>query len=46
MKSLKMNMNIDMINCTLLILILVVVILCYINRNVENALVLQAPQRN
>jgi hypothetical protein len=46
MKSLKMKMNIDMVNCTLLVIILVLVILCYINRNVENALVLQAQQRN
>ena len=46
MKSLKMNMNMNMINCTLLFIILVLVVLCYINRTVENALVLQAPNRN
>ena len=46
MKSLKMNMDMDMINCTLLVIILLLVILCYINRNIENALVLQSPERN
>jgi len=46
MKSLKMNMNIDMVNCTLLVIILVLVILCYINRNIENALVLEEPNKN
>ena len=46
MKSLKMNMNIDMVNCSLLVIILVLVILCYINRNIENALVLEEPNKN
>ena len=45
MKSLKMNMDMDMINCTLLLIILVLVILCYINRNIENALVLEDPNK-
>ena len=46
MKSLKMNMNIDMVNCSLLVIKLVLVILCYINRNIENALVLEEPNKN
>ena len=38
MKSLKMNMNV--VNCALLIIILVLVVMCHVkNRNVENALV-------
>ena len=41
-----MNMNIDMVNCSLLVIILVLVILCYINRNIENALVLEEPNKN
>jgi hypothetical protein len=38
MKGLKVNMN--MVNCALLVVILVLVVMCYVqNRNVENALV-------
>lgn len=38
MKGLKVN--IDMVNCVLLVVILVLVIMCHVkNRNVENALV-------
>ena len=38
MKGLKVN--IDMINCALLVVILVLVVVCHVkNRNVENALV-------
>ena len=38
MKGLKVNM--EMVNCSLLVIILILVVVCHVqNRNVENALV-------